>query len=350
MQTSDVLNFSAQNGITGSYSTGTLTLTGTATVADFKTALESITFSTTSLVQVDRVIGFTVNDGTDSSATATVLVDIAPEVNLSALDGSNGFQISGEAENDRSGRAVSGAGDVNGDGFADILVGARLADPNGDQSGASYVVFGGTGFAGNLNLSALDGNNGFQITGAAAFDLSGTAVSAAGDVNGDGFADVLIGAPDADSNGVSQSGATYVVFGGASFAANLNLSALDGSNGFKLSGEAVFDQSAVSVSAAGDVNGDGFADVLIGAYFASPNGTRSGGSYVVFGHSGGFTANLDLSALDGSNGFQISGEAVFDQSGVCITYPISPYKPIYPFTYKGLKVTLGEEKCGILTE
>ena len=170
------------------------------------------------------------------------------------------------------------------------------------------MVFGKAGgFAANLNLSTLDGSNGFKLSGVAAGDYSGSSVSAAGDVNGDGFGDLIIGAYGADPNG-SDSGASYVVFGKAGgFAANLNLSTLDGSNGFKLSGEAAGDHSGSSVSAAGDVNGDGFGDLIIGASGADPNGSYSGASYVVFGKAGGFAANLNLSTLDGSNGFKLNG-------------------------------------------
>src|SRR6266513_4744730 len=114
---------------------------------------------------------------------------------LSSLNGINGFKISGEAAGDYSGFSISDAGDVNGDGFADLLIGAYRADPNGDSSGAAYVVFGKSGgFNPNLNLSSLDGANGFKISGVAASDRAGSAVSGAGDVNGDGFADLLIGA------------------------------------------------------------------------------------------------------------------------------------------------------------
>ena len=167
---------------------------------------------------------------------------------------------------DYSGVSVASAGDVNGDGFADLIVGAPGADPHGSDSGASYVVFGkAAGFGANLDLSTLDGANGFKLSGVAADDCSGSSVASAGDVNGDGFADLIVGAPGADPHG-ANSGASYVVFGkAAGFGANLDLSTLDGANGFKLSGVAAGDRSGCSVASAGDVNGDGFADLIVGA-------------------------------------------------------------------------------------
>jgi hypothetical protein len=241
--------------------------------------------------------------------------EFAPVIQLSALDGTNGLQINGEAAADFAGIAVAGAGDVNGDGFADLIVGAQLADSNISNTGASYVVFGkASGFPANLELSSLDGVNGFKIGGEAAFDLNGASVASAGDVNGDGITDIIIGSPGATPNG-SRSGASYVLFGKTSgFAANFDLSSLDGTNGFQINGEAG-EFSSIPVAAAGDINGDGFADLIIGARDASPNGSSSGASYVLFGKASGFSANLELSSLDGSNGFQISGEAASDQSG-----------------------------------
>ncbi len=240
-------------------------------------------------------------------------------LNLSTLNGTNGFQINGEGVSNNSGRSVAAAGDVNGDGFDDLIIGAYGASPNGSLSGASYVVFGKAGgFGTNLNLSTLDGTNGFQINGEAASDASGFSVASAGDVNGDGFNDLIIGAYLADPNG-TESGASYVVFGAADgFAVNLDLSTLDGTNGFQISGEAASDYSGRSVASAGDVNGDGFDDLIIGADLADPNGSSSGASYVVFGKAGGFDADLDLSTLDGTNGFQISGEAAGDRSGLSV--------------------------------
>ena len=263
---------------------------------------------------------YTAPNGDESGSSYVVFGKVSgfsASIDLSTLDGSNGFRIDGANRGDQSGSSVSSAGDVNGDGYDDLIIGATGANLNGPNSGSSYVVFGkASGFTATMDLSALDGSNGFRIDGANRGDQSGVSVSSAGDVNGDGYDDIIIGAWGADNNGARSSGSSYVVFGKASgFSASMDLSALDGSNGFRIDGGRRADYSGISVSSAGDFNGDGYDDVIIGAYGADNNGDESGSSYVVFGKASGFDARIDLSALDGSNGFRIDGENEDDQSG-----------------------------------
>ncbi|MDO8262694.1 MAG: integrin alpha, partial [Gallionella sp.] len=239
---------------------------------------------------------------------------------LSSLDGSNGFRLDGVAAYDYSGSPVSNAGDVNGDGFDDLIVGAWSADPNDVDSGSSYVMFGkASGFSAKMDLFSLDGDNGFRLDGVAAYDYSGSSVSNAGDVNGDGFDDLIVGAWSADPNDV-DSGSSYVVFGKASgFSAKMDLSSLDGSNGFRLDGVLWSERSGISVSSAGDMNGDGFDDVIVGASFANFYGFRNGSSYVVFGKASGFDAKMNLFSLDGSDGFRLDGGGPGDYSGSSVS-------------------------------
>ena len=253
-------------------------------------------------------------------------------IDLAAVaTGIGGFVIYGQDERDYSGYSVAGAGDVNGDGFFDLIIGAKGGSAAGNAknaAGESYVVFGkAANFGASIDLGAVAaGSGGFVIYGQDVADNSGRSVASAGDINGDGFCDLIIGAPRAGAAGNAKqyAGETYVVFGKAlSFGASVDLGAVAaGSGGFVIYGQDALDNSGRKVASAGDINGDGYGDLIIGAPFASAAGNtkaNAGDSYVVFGKATSFGASLDLSAVAaGNGGFAIYGRDVLDLSGDAI--------------------------------
>ena len=113
---------------------------------------------------------------------------------------------------------MSAAGDINNDGVDDIIFGAPDLRSSGAVTGGAFVVFGNPmlGFSGRINLAQLNENEGFRIRGVNENDRTGGAVSDAGDINGDGIDDVIIGARFADPNEESYAGGSYVIFGRSS--------------------------------------------------------------------------------------------------------------------------------------
>ncbi len=188
--------------------------------------------------------------------------------------------LTGSATNNYFGRAVSSAGDVNGDGYSDVIVGAYGYTTT---TGRAYIYFGG---APMNNIADV------TMTGETTFNLFGISVSTAGDVNGDGFSDVFVGA-----NGyTSSTGRAYIFLGGAS---------MNNVADVTMTGEAASSQFGYSVSDAGDVNGDGYSDVIAGAYNYS---SSTGRAYIYFG--GASMNNTADVTMTGESAFSNFGNSV----------------------------------------
>lgn len=232
-------------------------------------------------------------------------------IDLGRLDPARGFTILGADGEDKSATSVASAGDVNGDGFDDVLIGAPWADgPDNarDYSGESYLIFGRAGGIGStLDLARLQASQGAIISGAARLDQTGEMVSSAGDLNGDGFDDLVVGSYEG-----------FIVLYGreAGLGGSIDLATLDPGQGFAISG---LPYGADSLSNAGDVNGDGFDDLIIGAVRDWGLHFRSGQVYVVFGADTGLESGVDLEALTASQGFILSGASQYDAAGASVS-------------------------------
>ena len=219
---------------------------------------------------------------------ALTLGTAAPQPALKSL-GDREFSPAG-GEYEYLGR-VAAAGDINGDGFADFIASGQGGTL--DPTPQNYIVFG------NENLATLPQNMG-DLNGSNGFKVQYGVVSAAGDVNGDGFDDLFL-----DNS---------VIFGKAgAFDEYTEAIGLDGVNGFSLTG------SFTARAAAGDINGDGFGDIIVGNSQADSHGVNSGESYVVFGKEAGFAATIDPATVDGTTGFKIVGGGAGEQSGASVS-------------------------------
>jgi hypothetical protein len=173
---------------------------------------------------------------------------------------------------DCAGSSVAGAGDVDGDGFADLLIGAEESNLAASMAGAAYLVLGSAAPA-DRALSSADAT----FLGVAASDQAGSSVAGAGDTDGDGFPDLLIGARGSDSAD-TDAGEAYLVLGGTGIAGG-SLSLAD----FAFWGEGGSDGAGFAVAGAGDVDGDGLDDLLVGAPGASATTPFAGAAYLLLG-------------------------------------------------------------------
>ncbi len=185
-------------------------------------------------------------------------------------------RLVGEEPDDRPGLGVAGAGDLDRDGFDDLVVGADLEDTGGLNAGAAYVFYGSQDrLAGTVSLGTADA----KLIGEAAGDRAGSDVSIAGDLDDDGFDELVVGAFGHDAAG-TDAGAVYVFsVEDARLSGLLSLSAAS----TKLLGEAAGDFAGFAVGPAGDVTDDDTDDLMVGARFNDAGGLDAGAVYVLFG-------------------------------------------------------------------
>ncbi|MEN0067307.1 MAG: hypothetical protein AAGA48_34570 [Myxococcota bacterium] len=221
--------------------------------------------------------------GGDNSGAAYVVYGggfLAGTLNVADAD----LEIVGENADDDV-RAVSSAGDVNGDGIDDLLIGARENDEGGSNAGAAYVIFGSsTRLRGTLDLAFAD----MKVVGQSPEDRVGTSVAGVGDVDADGFDDILLGVPNTEVG----TGTACLIYGSAALTGTISFLASD----TKLVGEAEQDFAGSIVAGAGDVNGDGFADILIHAPGNDEGGSNASAVYLIHGPVA--TGTLDLANAD----------------------------------------------------
>jgi len=219
----------------------------------------------------DLIVGASLNDAGGNNAGRAYV--------FSGQTGDTLYVFTGEADSDRFGISVGTAGDVNNDGFDDLIVGADWNDAGGPEAGRAYVFSGQTGDT--LHI----------FTGEAAFDRFGSPVASAGDVNNDGYDDLIVGALVSDT-GDSSTGRAYVFSGQT------------GDTIYVFTGEAAEDRFGQKVASAGDVDNDGFDDLIVGAIFNNAGGSGAGRAYVFSGQSGDtihvFTGEAERDAFGNS--------------------------------------------------
>ena len=186
-----------------------------------------------------------------------------------------------------------------------MLVGATYEDTGGSDAGAAYLLLGSRSGLSDGSVSGADA----KLTGEGmdhlATGATGTGLASAGDVNGDGYSDVLIGASGEDTNGTGA-GAAYLLLGSSSGLSDMSLASADA----KLTAESAGDRAGHSVSTAGDVNSDGYADLLVGAIAAD----TTGAVYLILGSSGA-VSDMSLASADA----KVTGEVADDSAGFSVS-------------------------------
>lgn len=191
---------------------------------------------------------------------------------------------------------VSGPGDVNGDGYDDIIL-------NNYDNDSLYLVYGkSASFGASFDVSQLDGSNGTVITGTDAY----ARMQRAGDINNDGYADIIL---RTGTSGTSPD--VYVIYGTSNFGGvSFDISSIDGTNGFALTDANAGEDFGYYFEGGGDFNGDGIDDLLIADPAQTDPGAEGGAAYVLFGKSAGFGSSVELSTLSNDEGVRFVNDTI----------------------------------------
>ncbi|MFT5684648.1 MAG: hypothetical protein ACI8RZ_005592 [Myxococcota bacterium] len=248
----------------------------------------------------ELLIGAPYNDDAGSNAGAVYLFSGA---DISGEDGASSAAvlITGATASDRAGESVDGGGDFDGDGSPDVLIGAPYDDTSATNGGVA-ALFSGDSLSGSLTIEDADA----LMSGTNSNDYAGTSVAFVGDVDGDGYDDVIIGVPYSDE-GASNGGLVALVLG-SSAPIDLDLSSADAT----WSGIAANDFAGQTVGGVGDLNSDGLADFSIGAYGEDTNGSSAGAVYIIYGAS---SISGDASLADEVD---VLGDSAGDAAGTAI--------------------------------
>ncbi|MFO0782322.1 MAG: FG-GAP-like repeat-containing protein [Phycisphaerales bacterium] len=246
----------------------------------------------------DVIVGAAAWDnGQDNEGAAFLYLGSA-----NGLSASPSWQVESNQAGASMGIAVAGAGDVNGDGYADVLVGASRYSKVQSNEGGVYVYLGKASGLSTTSVAILESNQNDAHLGAA--------VASAGDVNGDGRADIIVGAPEYD-NGQNDEGRVWVYLGTPTGISTTPVWSAESNQAGARMGN--------SVACAGDVNGDGYADVVVGAYLADQPNVDEGMAFVFLGHAGGVSPSAQWSMRGvqvGSNaGSSVAGAGDVDNDG-----------------------------------
>uniref|UniRef100_A0A0G4H4W2 Uncharacterized protein n=1 Tax=Chromera velia CCMP2878 TaxID=1169474 RepID=A0A0G4H4W2_9ALVE len=228
------------------------------------------------------------------------------EMDLSSLDGTNGFRVDGISST-HFGIECSGGGDFNKDGIADFLIGAPNRDAGGNtNNGELYMIFGRTSWSATVSASALSGSDGVIFRGVGNNVYLGRGNANAGDVNGDRIDDVFFSAYGADQP-TSSAGSVFVYFGKTIWSSPIVVNTMDGVVGFRINGEGN-DDTGVEVAGNFDINNDGIKDLIFGACCYDAITNSEGRVHVFYGKSSSsFSATYSVTDIDGTNGISISG-------------------------------------------